>query len=176
MQTHECRIYQIACKFTTNIWNTQGFDGKNQIYLHFSLIFAFIWACGCSPSFPHGFLRDSGVPRYRDSMVFVYCPVLGLLSLSRARDIRRESLFLLRLLARHLMPGHILLFTPRRYSAEYGLVRRNQILRYFSHKNSNLFAHIIIFSYLCTRFQTKTHQLSSIIYYVYNTNENESKI
>ena len=26
---------KIRCKITTNIWNTQGFTGKNRIYLNF---------------------------------------------------------------------------------------------------------------------------------------------
>ena len=28
-------VHKIRRKITTNIWNTQGFDDKNRIYLHF---------------------------------------------------------------------------------------------------------------------------------------------
>lgn len=46
---------------------------------------------------------------------------------------------------------------------------------FFFKKISILFAYLKNFSYLCIVFQIKNHQLSSIIYYVYNTNKNTSK-
>ena len=49
-----------ACKGTTNFWNTQGFNGKNQIYLSFyrkDLLFSQL--CDCTFG---GFLIYKGVP------------------------------------------------------------------------------------------------------------------